>query len=58
MNNFALVFMIASFCFCTFSIGFSCGRTYQERKQLSEEDIRAVVREEIRMAQNVAVTGK
>ena len=58
MNNFGLVFMIISVCFCFFSVGFSVGRSYQERKQFSEEDIRSMMREEIRMAQNVAVTGK
>ena len=58
MNNFGLVFMIISFCFCFFSVGFSVGRAYQKKKQLSEEDVRAIMREEIRMAQNVAVTGK
>ena len=58
MNNFGLTFMILSVCFCFFSVGFSVGRAYQKKKQLSEEDIRAMVREEIRMAQNVAVSGK
>lgn len=44
-NNLAFGFMIASFCFCFFCMGFTLGQKY--RKKLSENEIRALIREEI-----------
>lgn len=46
MNNFVIVFMLLAFCLCIFSVGFSCGRTYQSRKDFNVEQ-KYITREEL-----------